>query len=54
MVFEQKQFTPIKGYEDYYICKETTEVLSTKKRKNTVVYENKNKKSMTKKKLLIN
>ena len=36
MVFEQKQFTPIKGYEDYYICKETTEVLSTKKRKNTV------------------
>lgn len=36
MVFEQKEFTQIEGYEDYYICKETTEVLSTKKRKNTV------------------
>lgn len=36
MVFEQKEFTPIEGYEDYYICKETTEILSTKKRKNTV------------------
>lgn len=35
MVFEHKTFTPIDGYEDYYICKETTEVLSTKKRKNT-------------------
>ena len=35
MVFEQKEFTPIEGYKDYYICKETTEVLSTKKRKNT-------------------
>ena len=35
MVFEQKEFTQIEGYEDYYICKETTEVLSTKKRKNT-------------------
>ena len=36
MVFEQKEFTQIEGYEDYYICKETTEVLSIKKRKNTV------------------
>ena len=36
MVFEQKEFTPIKGYSDYFICKETTEVLSFKKRKNTV------------------
>lgn len=36
MVFEQKEFTPITGYVDYYICKETTEVLSIKKRRNTV------------------
>jgi hypothetical protein len=37
MVFEQKEFTPIKGYENsYFICKETTEVLSLKERKNTV------------------
>ena len=36
MVFEQKEFTPIKGYESlYYICKETTEVLSIKARQNT-------------------
>jgi hypothetical protein len=36
MVFEQKEFTPIKGYENlYYICKDTTEVLSIKDRKNT-------------------
>jgi len=36
MVFEQKQFTEIKGYSDYYICKDTTEVLSLKKRMNTL------------------
>ena len=36
MVFEQKEFTPIFGYPGYFICKETTEVLSTVKRKNTV------------------
>lgn len=35
MVFEHKEFTKIKGYDNYYICKETTEVLSTKDRKNT-------------------
>lgn len=35
MVFEQKEFTKINGYNNYYICKETTEVLSTKDRKNT-------------------
>lgn len=35
MVFEQKEFTKINGYDDYYICKETTEVLSTKVRRNT-------------------
>lgn len=36
MVFEQKEFTPIKGYEGlYYICKDTQEVLSVKNRKNT-------------------
>ena len=35
MVFEQKEFTKLQGYEDYYICKDTTEVLSTKIRKNT-------------------
>lgn len=36
MVFEQKEFTPIKGYEDaYFICKSTTEVLSIKNRRNT-------------------
>lgn len=35
MVFEHKEFTPIHGYDSYYICKETTEVLSTKQRKNT-------------------
>lgn len=36
MVFEQKEFTPISGFPCYFICKETTEVLSTVKRKNTV------------------
>jgi hypothetical protein len=36
MVFEQKQFTKINGYSDYYLCRETTEVLSLKKRKNTI------------------
>lgn len=35
MVFEQKEFTPIFGFPGYYICKETTEVLSTVKRRNT-------------------
>jgi hypothetical protein len=36
MVFEQKEFTPIKGYENlYFVCKDTQEVLSIKKRKNT-------------------
>ena len=35
MVFEQKEFTKIQGYDDYYICKFTTEVLSTKERRNT-------------------
>ena len=35
MVFEQKEFTKIQGYDDYYICKSTTEVLSTKERRNT-------------------
>lgn len=35
MVFEQKEFTPIPGYSCYFICKETTEVLSVKPRKNT-------------------
>lgn len=35
MVFENKIFTPIKNYPDYFICKETTEVLSIKPRKNT-------------------
>ena len=36
MVFEQKEFTPISGFPSYFICKETTEVLSIVKRKNTV------------------
>ena len=36
MVFEQKQFTQINGYRNYYVNKETTEILSTKERKNTV------------------
>ncbi len=35
MVFEQKEFTQINGYTNYYICKETSEVLSTKERQNT-------------------
>lgn len=35
MIFEQKTFTPVKGYTTYYICKETTEVLSTSSRRNT-------------------
>lgn len=36
MVFEQKQFTPITGYDNlYFICKDTQEVLSIKSRKNT-------------------
>lgn len=36
MVFEQKEFTPIKGYENlYFICKDTQEVLSIKARRNT-------------------
>lgn len=30
MIYQNKNFTPIKGYSDYYICKETSEVLSTK------------------------
>lgn len=35
MVFEQKEFTQITGYENYFICKDTTEVLSTKQRMNS-------------------
>jgi uncharacterized protein YlaI len=36
MVFEQKEFTPVKGYEGlYFVCKDTQEVLSIKDRKNT-------------------
>lgn len=35
MIFEQKTFIPIQGYTNYYICKETTEVLSTLSRRNT-------------------
>lgn len=35
MVFEQKEFTKLQGYDNYYICKSTTEVLSTKARRNT-------------------
>ena len=36
MVFEQKEFTPIEGYDNlYFICKDTQEVLSIKPRMNT-------------------
>ena len=35
MVFENKEFTKIKGYDNYFICRETTEVLSSMDRKNT-------------------
>lgn len=35
MLYNNKEFTPIKGYTKYFICKETTEVLSIKDRKNT-------------------
>lgn len=36
MIYDNKEFTPISGYNGYYICKETTEILSNVKRKNTV------------------
>ena len=35
MLYEDKEFTLIKGYTKYFICRETTEVLSIKDRKNT-------------------
>jgi len=36
MIHNNKEFTQIQGYSDYYICKETSEILSTKERMNTV------------------
>lgn len=36
MVFENKKFTPIYGYDNYYICKDTTEILSIVDRNNTL------------------
>lgn len=35
MLYQNKTFTQLNNYTDYYICKETTEVLSTKPRMNT-------------------
>lgn len=35
MIYKNKTFTKLAGYDNYYICKETSEVLSTKERKNT-------------------
>ena len=35
MIYKNKTFTKLTGYDNYYICKETSEVLSTKERKNT-------------------
>lgn len=35
MTYDNKEFTKIRGYTSYYICKETTEVLSIRERKNT-------------------
>lgn len=36
MLYQGKEFTPIKGHEGYFICRETTEVLSIVDRTNTV------------------
>lgn len=35
MIYDNKIFTKLSNYDDYYICKETTEILSTKERKNS-------------------
>lgn len=36
MLYQGKEFTPIKGHDGYFICRETTEVLSVVDRTNTV------------------
>ena len=35
MIYQNKEFTPIKGWDGYFICRETTEILSVVDRKNT-------------------
>lgn len=35
MLYQNKEFTPIKGHDGYFICRETSEVLSIVKRRNT-------------------
>ena len=39
MVFEQKEFTPIANFPGYYICRDTSEVLSTLPRRNSKANE---------------
>ena len=36
MIYQGKNFTPIKNWDGYYICRETTEVLSVVDRTNTL------------------
>ena len=36
MLYEGKEFTPLKGHEGYFICRETTEILSVVDRSNTL------------------